>query len=201
MKKAAAPYRFGFFIGAIVGLFASSVAGQTVPTGPTGQTEIPPVALSEGHASTCKVKVGDNFPLTELVDLQGEKVRMKDVCGKNLTVILVFSEQLAYGKMAYQQLGRVFVRPFAEKGLAGIAVNRGDALEEVSKSAEKYGEGVVTLRDPADTMWKQIATTKMPRVYLLDANGRIIWMDVEFSLGTARDLRRAILASTEDTAE
>jgi hypothetical protein len=37
-----------------------------------------------------------------------------------------------------------------------------------------------------------VATEHLPRTYLLDAEGRILWFDLEYSRATARELINAL---------
>ena len=37
---------------------------------------------------------------------------------------------------------------------------------------------------------------RMPRVYVLDADGKIVWFDIEYSQSTQRELKQAIEALT-----
>jgi len=168
-----------------------------LPTISNGQTDVPAVEFSKAHAATCKVNVGDKFPMTPLPDNSKNLIKMEDIQGKKLTVVLIWNDRQAYAKYAYQRFSKEFVMPFAASGVKGIAINRGDSLDAVQRSADEFGKGIATLRDTDDKLWKQIATEKMPRFYLLDKDGVILWMDLEFSEGTSRDLRRAIMASIE----
>jgi hypothetical protein len=38
-----------------------------------------------------------------------------------------------------------------------------------------------------------VATEKLPRTYLLDASGQILWFDIEYSESTRRELKNAIV--------
>ena len=51
----------------------------------------------------------------------------------------------------------------------------------------------MNLRDPDRQAFAQIASDLLPRSYLLGADGEILWLDVEYSRSTRRELRNAIL--------
>ena len=43
----------------------------------------------------------------------------------------------------------------------------------------------------------KVATRRLPRTYLLDKKGKILWFDMEYSASTRRDLRDAIRVVAE----
>ncbi len=152
----------------------------------------PSVHFSHDHAATNKLGVGEPFPNAALSDLAGQTISLAEAYGPRLTLVLVWSDQRVAGRTAYAALRPEFLRDRGPRGLAVIAVNRGDAIPVLQAAAEKHSQGILTLRDPEDLLWSQLATRKSPRLYLLDANGKILWMDIEFSAGTARDLNQAL---------
>lgn len=46
--------------------------------------------------------------------------------------------------------------------------------------------------DPDRVAFQRVATTKLLRTYLPDSDGKSLWLDLEYSCGTRRDLDRAI---------
>jgi hypothetical protein len=53
------------------------------------------------------------------------------------------------------------------------------------------------LSDKDGAAHKQVATSKLPRSYLLDPSGKILWFDLEYSPTTRRDLAQAIRFTLE----
>ncbi len=152
----------------------------------------PSVYFSHEHAATNKLGVGEVFPDMKLPDLAGQPHGLSASYGQQLTIVLVWSDRTAAGHKAYLWLRPRFLRGRSAKALAAIAVNRGDALAVAEAAARDFGEGVLTLRDPDGQLWNQLATRKTPRLYLLDAQGKILWMDIEFCEGTERELNQAL---------
>ena len=48
------------------------------------------------------------------------------------------------------------------------------------------------LVDADRAYFRQVATEKLPRTYLLDRNGKILWFDLEYSRSMRRELQNAI---------
>ena len=51
--------------------------------------------------------------------------------------------------------------------------------------------------DPQGEYFKTVAKEKLPRVYLLDASGKILWFDIDYARAMRRDLQTAIRAVLE----
>jgi hypothetical protein len=163
--------------------------------GEQAKPTVPKVEMSQAHEETCLVKVGDQFPIAQLTDLQGNNADLKGLFGKKLTVIVIWNNDQAYSREAYRALGPQILKQFKGKPIVGIAINHGNTADVVKAAAEKFGKDISTLLDTDDALWKKVAKSKVPRIYLLDAKGKILWMDIEFSRGSRRDLDSAIKAS------
>jgi hypothetical protein len=72
----------------------------------------------------------------------------------------------------------------------GISVK--DPANAARKAVEEAGAKYVNLLDPEGDYYAKVATDRIPRVYLLDPAGKVLWFDIEYSPSTQRDLERAI---------
>ena len=133
---------------------------------------IPAVILSADHQSMSRVAVGDAFPSIE--GLAGNE-------GAKATVVAVPGGPDWMNEMFAGDLKNDFAPGYADAGvkfvtLAGPAL--GDKVASLSidkaKLSETLGEG------------------RGPRVYVLDADGKVAWFDIEYSLSTHRDLHAAL---------
>jgi hypothetical protein len=151
------------------------------------------VALSKEHQATCLVQVGDAFPGLTLPTLDNEVTPLAAHYGARLTV-LVFWDCLH--PMAVEQISRLeeeVVRPYEAVDLSVVAINVGDTTEDQQSLLSQIDHNYVTLQDPDRQAWSHIATGLLPRTYLLSADGRVLWMDAEYSRSSRRELRNAIL--------
>lgn len=85
------------------------------------------------------------------------------------------------------------VEPFGPEGVGVIGINVGDPPAAVEQEAIQAGETFPCLLDPRGEYFRQIAAdNRMPRTFLLDATGRILWFDVEYSRPSRRELLQCI---------
>ncbi len=152
----------------------------------------PKVVLSSAHAATCLIKQGDTFPSLTLPDMQGNQVHVASAYGDRLTVVVFWSLRQPYARDQFSRLqSEVFdrYRPF---GVSVVAINEGDAPADVLAFAKQSGVTITCLQDPAGSAFQKVASSKLPRTYLLDAGGAVLWFDIEYSLASRRELNNAI---------
>ncbi len=162
-----------------------------IPPAPILDLGVPTVVLSEAHAEMCKVKVGDSLPDMTLPDLRGDEHRLADLYGERLTVVLFWHRQNAYAVEQFRRLGRETFDAFSQYGVAVVAVNTGDTADLVKDVAPPEGR-FASLLDSDGAALDLIATERLPRTYLLDAEGKILWFDIEYSRASARELKSAV---------
>ena len=65
----------------------------------------------------------------------------------------------------------------------------------VAKHTEEADVTFPSLLDPGGAYFAAVATERLPRIYLLDADGKILWFDMEYTETTRGALKQAIHAS------
>ena len=153
----------------------------------------PAVALSEEHQATCLIQVGDAFPTLTLPTLDGDVTPLSAHYGDRLTVVVFWD---CLHPMAVEQISRLeeeVVRPYGAVGVSVVAINVGDTSEDQQNLLSQIDHSYVILQDSDRQAWSQVASELLPRTYLLNADGRVLWMDVEYSRSSRRELRNAIL--------
>jgi len=153
----------------------------------------PKVVFSDEHAKTCLVQVGDEMPQVELPNTEGDVLGLVDLYGQVLTVVVLWTSRHPYAKEQFERLSREVVTPYEKHGVNVVAINRGDSVEEVQRLAKASDATFPNLVDSDAVAFQTIATSKLPRTYLLDPAGKILWLDIEYSESTRRELRNAIL--------
>jgi peroxiredoxin len=152
----------------------------------------PIVHMSQSHASTCLVTVGDMLPSVEMSDLDGTSHQLADLLGSRLTVVVFWDSKLAYAREQYEQLVREVVEPFGSLGVTVVAINVGDDPDAVRDMAAASLGKFVNLLDAQRSVYQVVGTEKLPRTFLLDASGKVLWLDIEYSRGTRRELENAL---------
>jgi peroxiredoxin len=174
---------------------AHHAAAPMKPEPPPPPPTIPKVELSEEMRSTRLVDVGDAVPKGELPDLAGKLHSLSSLYGQKLTVLCFWTagstrRAQMEATEGLQDLLSDVAEPFGTKGVAVVAINVGDPADQVKKQLAEAGVTFPNLLDAKGEMFAKIATVRkfMPRTYLLDAGGRILWYDMEHSRATERDL-------------
>jgi peroxiredoxin len=165
---------------------------KKAPPEPPPAPKMPEVKLPEQLLKTCLVKEGVSMPEAELADLEGKRIAIPSLLGKKLTVVLFWNSDNLYSTQALEYLQSDVAKPFGDQGLRVVGIDVKDPPESARKAVEVAGAKFVNLLDPDGAYFAKVATEKIPRVYLLDAAGKILWFDIEYSTSTGRDLERAI---------
>lgn len=172
--------------------------GETIPAEePPPPPTIPEVHLTDALQELCLVGVDDPMPDAELADLEGRKQALAGLRGEKLTLVFFWARgssefSAMAAQMALEDLQKDVHEPYADKGVQVVAVNEGDTAEAVKQTAGESGVTFPSLLDPDGALFARVAKERLPRPYLLDAEGKILWFDLEFSQATRDNLMQAI---------
>ena len=164
---------------------------------PNRQPAIPPVLLSAGHAKLSRVQVGDSFPQLQLPRLGGANTDLSTLRGQRATVILFWNADRWMARTALTDMQRDIANHFdaGQVGVVGIAVRQpAGAVQAALNRAQ------VTFPQFLDSDGRSFATlgsVALPRIYVLDRAGRIVWFDIEYSEGTRRELWQTLHVLTK----
>ena len=153
---------------------------------------MPVVSLTDGHAATCRLKVGDTFPELNLSDLSVKPQSLSELRGKKLTVVLIWNAAKPTALEALGDLEHDVHKRFGANGVAVLGINTGDEPPAAIEAVKQRGAEYLNLSDRDGQAFAEVATGKLPRIYLLDSSRRILWFDIEYSRTTRRDLTQAI---------
>jgi hypothetical protein len=73
-----------------------------------------------------------------------------------------------------------------------IAVNVGSEIAQVRNLTGDAADRIVSLVDRDAILFGQFATSLIPRTYIVDRQGTILWFDIEYSQSTQRTLRESL---------
>jgi len=160
--------------------------------------EIAKVVLSAEEEATCIVKQGDQFPEAKLPDLAGSVQTVSALRGEKATVVVLWTDQNRAGRRAIINSSRQAKEDLP--GVAYVGINAGDDPADAKQAAEKAETQFPVLLDKDLSFFKQVVQVPsgrepadlVPRVYLLDAQGKILWMSVAFQEADERDLANAL---------
>lgn len=153
---------------------------------------MPKVIMTETHAATCQVKVGDEMPDFTLDDLEGNQHTLGDVAGEKLTVIFFWNCRHIITRNALEDLQYDVWDVRQGQGVNVVGIDVGDSPDQVREMLAAAEVKFTTLLDPNGEYFAQVATGLLPRVYLLGPGRKVRWFDLEYSLSTRRQLLEAI---------
>lgn len=156
---------------------------------------VPPVELSSEHAGLVRVKVGEALPDVDLPKVDGGNAKLSSLYGKAATVVVFWKgdRQMALDELA--DLGPDVVEKFGSRGVevVGVAVEQpaADAQATAQKTEAKFPQ----LVDADGKAFERVGLQMLPWTLVLDAHGKIVWFDLEYSHSTRRELQQALLAT------
>jgi hypothetical protein len=159
---------------------------------------IPPVCLSTLHAKWCVAKVGDAFPDIELPQLNGQSVKLSTLYGKRATVVLYWSADRWMSRMALEDLVSFVAGEHDPQQVAivGIAVRQPAAAARRRLNQTKVI--FPQLLHTNATALAHVGSVALPRLYVLEPTGNIVWFDIEYSESTRRELAQTLRVLTGD---
>jgi peroxiredoxin len=168
----------------------SSPAAFTDPQ--AAELTMPTVALSDGHAKLCRVRVGDQLPDFQLTDLEGKAQSLGQLLGPKLTVVTFWTRSQPSALEELADLSPDILDRFSQYGVGVVGINEADDPQSALEIAQQAKAQFPNLSDRDGSALGQVATAKLPRTYLIDSSRNILWFDLEYSRTTRRELAQAI---------
>ena len=153
---------------------------------------LPTVEMTDGHRSTCVVDVGDALPQLSAENLDGEPQKLSELFGEKLTIIIFWNHRRVFALEQFVRLQADVEKLYEGTGVQVVAINVGDTRDDVAATYQASGAKFPCLIDPQGAAFAQVARHKMPRTYVVDPAGKILWFDIEYSRSTARELDNAV---------
>lgn len=153
---------------------------------------IPKVLLSEGHKKTCLKRVGDELGDFTLKNINGESVKLNEQLSDELTVLIFWTQNSVSGYEQFRRIPVDILGKFAAYRVKVVAVHVGGSVEETKRLTGDAGDKIVSLVDTDSKLFNAFAAAHIPRTYVLDKDGRIAWLDLEYSEGSRRSLTNAL---------
>lgn len=159
---------------------------------------IPPVLFTEHHAKLCTVQVGMTMPELELKNLKNEDTKLSSLFGKQSTVVVFWEPNQLMTRMQLEELATETFTRYEAKGVRFIGIAVGADAAAVEAELEISGSKLETLLDTDQAAFAKVGTEMLPRTFLLDSTGKVLWLDIEFSLATRRELLEGLHFLTEE---
>jgi hypothetical protein len=171
---------------------------KLAPNDAAAQLQPPQIHLSAHHAGTCLVKIDARFPELTLLTIDGRAIALADQLPKQLALIVFWEQQQPMSVEQLRLLKTDVVDRFGAAGLAVVTIHVGgsaDDADAVARRLEQFGLKDITtnLLDPDGKAFAMVASDLLPRSYLLRPDRTVLWMDLEYSRSTRRELANAVL--------
>jgi peroxiredoxin len=152
------------------------------------EASIPPVTLSTLHAKWCVSQVGDSFPAIELPRVGGNQTKLSDLYGKQATVVLFWQDDRWMSHMALEDLAREVAPAHDPQDVAVVGIAVSESLGFAQKLLRQTKADFPQLLDSHGSALAEVGSVALPRLYVLEPAGKIVWFDIEYSEGTRREL-------------
>ncbi len=125
--------------------------------------------IISGCSKDRTLKIGESAPGISVLDLNDKTVKLSDFRGK--VVMLRFWSTGCRICVAGMPAIDEFGKRYEERGLAVLAVNRGDSKERVEKFVRTLDISYPVLLDPALIAAKKYGVSAVPTTVFIDRNG------------------------------
>jgi peroxiredoxin len=183
-----------------IALLAMCCSGQAAATADSASQpkkpappKIAPVLLSKQDESYCRARVGGQMPDISLPQLGGKgEMKLAGKYGKKATVVVFWKTDRRMSVQELADMNADVIKHYGPTNVAvvGVAVKESDASAQAA--LKKSGGDFPNLLDASGEAFAQVGSQKLPRIYLLDPQGKILWFDIEYSVATRRELKQAL---------
>lgn len=177
----------------------SPAVSQKMPLEAANPASLPEVVMAASDRNACKVFVGDPFPDFELHDIGGQAHSGADARGGKGTVIVFF--QLGDNPFSRLRAENLLLdiqsdiaSKYAANEITAVAIHAGEAPPQLSEVLTNAEATFPVLVDADGSLLTQLTTKKPPCVFVLDGDGKVAWMDIEYGPAVRKQLLQAVQA-------
>lgn len=181
-------------------LASSVAAAQDADDANNLKTRVPEVLLSAQHDRMVEAGVGDAFPEMTLPAASAPAGEPQPVAGRfgtQATVVGVFHRESAMAKTMLRDLQLDIAERYpaadgADPPVATFAIATGMPAEQALEQPNRVKFDQPVLMDEDGSALTKLGKGRTPRVYVLDGDGQIVWLDIEYSLATRREMKQTV---------
>jgi peroxiredoxin len=112
--------------------------------------------------------------------------------GKQATVVLFWHPDRWMARTALIDMQRDIANKFAREDVAVVGVAVRQAAGAVQPALNVSQATFAQLLDTDGKAFAAVGSLALPRIYVLDPTGKVVWFDIEYSEGTRRELGQTL---------
>ncbi len=128
------------------------------------------------------------------------EAKLSSFAGKSATVVVFWAGDRRMAREQLADMGPEIVQPFGKAGVSVVGIAVGAEAPAVQDAVTAAKADFPQLVDTDAKAFAQVGSEKLPRTYVLDPQGKILWFDIEYSLGTRRELQQVLRAVAGEPA-
>lgn len=155
--------------------------------------------MSFAQKAETLVKTGMTVPDFEVKMFDGRTIQIKDLRGK----VVLLNFWATWCPDCIRELARVqsdIIDRFQGKDFVFLPISRQDSYEKIKAFREKKGHTFPMGMDPDRKIYAQFATAIIPRNFILDRNGKILYAEEGYDESSFQQLILEIEKALKDTA-
>lgn len=130
----------------------------------------------EKKAPKTYTKVGDKTPVTQVTTIDGKKLNFS---GK-VVVMSLFATWCPPCRQEMPELEKLWQKHSKNKDLILCAVGREETKKELAPFKKRFKLSFPLAGDPKREVFSKFAKSSIPRLYVLDRQGKIIYQSIGF---------------------
>ena len=147
--------------------------------------------LSAQTDEASNVKTGDLVPEFKVKMFDGKEINMKDLRGK-VVLINFWAVWCPYCVQELAVVQKEIIDKFKGKDFVFLPISREDTYEKIDAFRKEKGHTFPMGMDPDRSIYNLFAKTSIPRNYVIDKNGKIVYMDKGYNPEMLKELVKNI---------